>query len=275
MGIFNLFEKSNNLYFPGCATYFKTPEIFSLYVEIFDYLGIDFKVVDKKICCGLPALELGYENEARKLIRRNFEIFKEEGIGTIITNSPCCYKMFLQNYAEVMPDWNIEVKNVWQIILDKLESKPRFIRNHASGVVTYQDSCYMGRYCGIYDEPRKIIELLGYEISELPDNHENSFCCGSCGGLPFTNPELADKIAKERILQVKRMGVKKMIVASVEDYLLLKKNAEGSGIEIIELSEILAEAFGIEMENKIKTQNEEEVEEIIEESDDKPLEEEI
>ena len=80
MGVFSLFKQSNNLYFPGCVTYFKFKENFDLYKKIFYKLGIGFRVIDKKICCGLPALEGGYEQLARKLARRNFEIFKEEGI---------------------------------------------------------------------------------------------------------------------------------------------------------------------------------------------------
>jgi Fe-S oxidoreductase len=263
MGLFSVFGKSANLYFPGCTTYFKNKDIFKLYKDIFDKLGIDFRVIDKKVCCGLPALEAGYENEARKLAKRNFEIFKEEGIKTIITNSPCCYKMLLQNYSEILPDWNIEIKNIWQIILEKLEEKPRLIKSKSDEIVTYQDSCYLGRYCNIYNEPRKILELIGYKIKEMNDSKENAFCCGSCGGLDRVNPELADKIAKERILQAKRIGVKKIIVNSVKDYELMKKNTGDSRIEIIEFSEALADALGIPREKDTENKINREVEKII------------
>jgi hypothetical protein len=112
-------------------------------------------------------------------------------------------------------------------------------------LVTYHDSCYLGRGCGIYDAPRKILSFLGYEIKEMKDSKENSFCCGSCGGLVRTNPELADKVAKERILQAKRIGIKKIIVGSLDNYAILKKNSEGTGIEIVELSEALGYGLGI------------------------------
>ena len=244
MGLFN-FGKSSTLYFPGCVMYFKFRENFELYKEIFNKLGIDFKIANQQVCCGLSALEAGYESDARKLIKKNFDMFRAEGIKTIITNSSCCYKMLLQNYPEIMPDFNIEVKDIWKIIVDKLSEKPRLIKNRVSEVVSYQDSCYLGRYCGIYDSPRKILELIGYEIKEMPDNKENAFCCGSCGGLPRTNSELANKVCYERILQAKRIGIKKIIVSSIEDYSLMKKNIGNSGIQIIEMSEILADALGI------------------------------
>jgi Fe-S oxidoreductase len=245
MGILSLFGKSSSLYFPGCVTYFKFKESFELYKSIFSRLGIDFKVIDKMICCGLPALEAGYESESRKIMRKNMEIFKEEGVTDIITNSPCCYKMFLIDYANMMPDWNTSVKSIWNLILDKLEKNQGLIKNKASETVVYADNCYLGRYCGIYEEPRKILKLIGYELKETFDSKEESFCCGSCGGLPRANPELADKIAKEKISQAKRAGSKKIITGSFNDYELLKRNSEGSGVEVAELSEVLALALGI------------------------------
>ena len=48
-------------------------------------------------------------------------------------------------------------------------------------VVTYHDSCYLGRNCGIYEVPRNILKLIGYQIKEMDNSKENSFCCGSCG----------------------------------------------------------------------------------------------
>jgi len=262
MGLFSIFGKSNVLYFPGCITYFKYKEIFELYKKIFIKLGINFIEIEKKVCCGLDALEAGYESEARKLGRRNFEIFKEEGIKSIITTDPACYKMFLQHYPEFLPDWNIEIKNIWEIILDKLESKSRLIKNKAMETVGFHDNCYLGRYCEIYDVPRKILEIIGYEVREMEDSKEESICCGSCGGLPRTNFELADKIARERILQAKRIKVKKLIVCSVDNYALLKKNSGESGIEVLELSEVLATALGIkrkEVEEEEHLDNEEKI----------------
>ena len=56
---------------------------------------------------------------------------------------------------------------------------------------------------------------------------------------------LSDNIAKERILQAKRIGVKKMIVIGFETYSLLKDNVGDSDIEILELSTILADSLEI------------------------------
>jgi len=250
MGIMSLFKRSNAIYFPDSITYFKFPEYFELYKKIFNRLKIDFVLIDKHIDCGLDPLEAGYENEARKLARMNFDMLKEAKISRIITNSPSCYKMFTQNYSGLLPDWNIETLNMWEIISSKLSSNSNYIKDKSNEQVTFHDSCYLGRYCGIYDAPREIIKLFGYEIKEMNDNRERSICCGSCGGLPRTNPELSDKIAKERLLQAKRTGAKKLVVCSLDNYYLLNKNSKGLGIEVVELSEIIARGLGISIDFK-------------------------
>jgi len=244
MGFFDLF-KSDLVYFPGCITYFKFNEDYELYKEIFSKLGIKFRELDKQRCSGLEAWEVGYDVVARKIARENIGIFEEMGIKRIITTSPGCYKMFLHNYSDYLPYWNIEVVNVWDLLLDGLRKKHWLIIDKANEVVTYHDSCYLGRYCKIYNGPRKIIEALGYEIKEMDNNKENSFCCGSCGGLIRVDSKIANDVARERILQAKRIGVKKIIVVGFENYSLLRSNVSNSEIEILELSHVLARGMGL------------------------------
>jgi Fe-S oxidoreductase len=271
MRIFSLFKKEDALYYPGCMTYYKYKQNFELYQRIFSKLGINIISGENIVCCGLPALEAGYEQEAWKLSRKNYELFKEEGVKRVITNCPACLKMFSKDYPELLPDWDIEVIDTWSLILNRLAKKPRLIKKKGEEIIGYHDSCYLGRYCGIYDAPRQILELIGYMIEEIPDNKENSMCCGSCGGLPIVNKELANKITKQRLLQAKRKGIKKIVVASMKNYDLLKKNADGLDIEILELSEVLARALGI----KIKEIESEEEESIIGEQEVIDLEEDM
>lgn len=244
MGMFSIFGKSSTVYFPGCITYFKFRESYQLYQKIFSKLGIDFRVLDP-ICSGLEPWEAGYNNEARKIAKKNLDIFNQEGVKSIITSSPGCYKIFSQNYPEMLPYWDIEVKNLWELILEKLKDKNHLIKEKAMEIITYHDPCYLGRYCKIYEEPREILELIGYQVKEMDNSKEESFCCGSCGNLPSISPLLANKIAKERILQAKRIGVRKMVVIGFENYNLLKNNSKDTGVKIFELSDVLANALGI------------------------------
>ena len=256
MGLLSWLGESSTLYFPGCIAHFRFRENSEIYLKVFRKLGINFKEIEEKSCCGLPLLEAGYDFEVRRVARRNFEILKNNNIKSIITIEPGVYKMFLKDYPEMIPDWDIRVKNIWDLILERLLKKPKLIKEKSFEAVGYHDSCYLGRYCRIFESPRQILEVLGYRIIEMEDSREESLCCGSCGGVVFVNPELANKMAYERILQAKRSGIKKLVVIGFQNYSLLRKNLKDSGVEVVELSEVLAEALGIKPVEKESVEEE-------------------
>ena len=243
-----LFKKEKIVYYPGCLTKFKLKKQFELYKKILGKLKIDFIVLDEFLCCGNKIFDLGYETEARKLARRNLKIFKDNKINKVITNCPECYKFFSQNCREMMPDWDIEIEHILITILKKLE-KIKITKEKEK--IGYHDNCYLGRYSKLYNEPRDVLNLLGYEIVEFKENKKNADCCGACGALPMIDSELAGKIAENLIKKAKYENIDKIVTVG-ECYLHLKDIAKEKGIEIFEISEIIAKALdiGVEEENE-------------------------
>ena len=92
---------------------------------------------------------------------------------------------------------------------------------------------------GVFDEPREIIKNLGYEIEEMELNKNNSFCCGGGGGVINNEPELAKKIAFDRINQAKKTKAEFLCTACPLCYLHLKENSPD--FEIKELSQLFEE----------------------------------
>ncbi len=196
MGIFSNFSKKT-LYYPGCMLKGVLTEEQENYKKIFNKLGIDFVMLSsEEVCCGSPVYNAGYRKDARKLAQKNFDLFKAKKITKILTPCPGCYNMFKNEYPKLLRDWNIEVEHATQAILKKLKNKR--IKNWTEEVVTYHDPCHLGRYSGIYDEPREIIGLLGGNLKEMVHNRENSLCCGAGGGLRANFAGVAKKIAKKR-----------------------------------------------------------------------------
>lgn len=193
---------SNTLYYPGCLTKGVLKQEFENYKQVFNILGIDFIMLsDKEVCCGLPVLNGGYKKDARILAKNNFEVFKKSGIKKIITNCPSCYHMFKEIYPKFIREWNIEVEHATVTILKALKEQGigKHISEREREIVTYHDPCHLGRYTGIYNEPREVIEILGGRIIEMKHNKENALCCGGGGGIRANFSELAKSIAQKRL----------------------------------------------------------------------------
>ena len=220
--------RRNVLYYPGCLMKGVLSQEFENYKEIFNRLGIDFILLsDEEECCGLPVLNAGYRKDARKLAKKNFDLFKKHSVTKIVTNCPMCYYAFKEVYSRLVREWDIEVEHATVTILKSLKKKRikfRISEGEKEGV-GYHDSCYLGRYSGIYDEPREIIGLLGGRVVEIKSNKENAFCCG--GGMRENFQEIAKKIAVEKVKFISN-DVTKIISPCGLCYVNLKSATEKS-----------------------------------------------
>lgn len=204
MGIVKWFKNfgSTTLYYPGCLTKGVLKEQFENYKEIFNRLGIDYILLtNMEVCCGLPVLNAGYRKDVRKLAKKNYDLFKNYGVTRIITNCPSCYHTFKEIYPKMVPMWDIEVEHATVSILNALKRKRIRYRGSEEDkeLVSYHDPCHLGRYSGIYEEPREVIDLLGGKILELKFNRENAFCCGAGGGIRANFPEIAKAVAHKKV----------------------------------------------------------------------------
>lgn len=231
------FWGGNILYYPGCLTKFAAKDLKEKYEKILRTLGIDFiELAEIEKCCGSPALKAGYIEDFKKLAEENLKIFKEHSVKKIITNCPACFMILKKEYKKVLGDkWNIEIEHITQTIAKK---DLRLFKNKdlREKTVTFHDPCHLGRQMGVYEEPREIIKKLGYEIVEMQLTKSGSFCCGGGGGTKTNEPELANKIAKDRIEQAKKTGAPILVTCCPLCYLHLKENAKD--IEVKELSEL-------------------------------------
>ncbi|MBS3074078.1 (Fe-S)-binding protein [Candidatus Pacearchaeota archaeon] len=251
MALFGLVKggkKGKAILHTGCLLgKYDNKELRENYEEILDKLGIDFispEKLGKPLICGSLALDLGYEKDFIKIARRNLKMLKTLGIKRIIAVCPECFKALSQDYKEFIMDWNIEIEFALEVILKRLRKKKLKEDNALS--LTYHDPSYLGRYCGIYDTPRNILHVLGHSLTELKYSREDSFSSGSCGGLPETNPELADEIAKERLRQARDSKVNILVTSGIRTSEHLKRNSSGfPEIRVFEISELICHALGI------------------------------
>jgi len=239
MKIFEKILGGNTLYYPGCLTKFVSNNLKERYEKILRSFGIDFiELSELEKCCGSPALKAGYLEDFKKLAKENLKIFKEHSVKKIITNCPACFMNLKKYYKEFLgKEWDIEVEHITQTIYSKIKTQKSKLKSESQKEkVTFHDSCHLGRLMGIFEEPREIIKALGYEILEMELNRTESFCCGAGGGVKTNEPELANKIAKERIVQAEKTDAKILVTCCPLCYLHLKENSKD--LEVKELSEL-------------------------------------
>jgi Fe-S oxidoreductase len=248
MALFNFLEREN-LYFPGCFSEAYLKPSINNYKRILKKLNIDFRIFNDFFCCAGILEEAGYEKQTRKLARENLSFLKEKGVKRIITSCANCYRMFSQNYSDMIPDWDIKVEFILEPIFQALKSEKFKMGNFFNEPIVYYDSCYLSRYLNFYETPREIMKIIGFNVIELPQNKKETLCCGSCGLLPTTNPDLSKKIARNFIQDLKQAKVKKIITADPLAYKHLLNNLkQEDDIQVLEFSEVLCDALGIKKE---------------------------
>jgi Fe-S oxidoreductase len=252
------FGRKDVLYFPGCfsSAFPLTRGKAENYQKILKKLKINFFMLKEKefVCCGGFLEEAGYEKNLRKIARENLSLFKEKGVKKIITSCPLCHNT-LKNYKELLPDWDIDIEFILTTALNAIKENENFIKTFANEPIAYYDSCYLARYSSIVEQPREFLIFLGYNLVELPKTKEETLCCGSCGNLPITNPQLANQIAGNFIKMLKRKGIKKIVTADARAYKHLKENLDFFGtkeLEILEFSDIICDALDIKRTYEIQ-----------------------
>lgn len=235
LGLFKHINKKlgNTIYYPGCVTHFKLPGLEDNYTKILKKLEIDFLSMDKSkqfICCGGPVMQAGYREEFESLQERFLKQFDEKGATKIITNCPLCFHIIKTNYPE------LEVTHTLQIIEKKL--KKMKLRDDGRAV-TYLDSSFLGRYQGIYEEPRNILTMLGFRLVELDKIKDNSYSDGSEGLLPENSPKIANEIAKELF---KKLQTNILVTSDIYSFVHLKQNAP-AGVEVYEISQLILKSL--------------------------------
>ena len=88
-----------------------------------------------------------------------------------------------------------------QALQEIVQGKKLKLKPVGKGVkVTYHDPCHLSRAAGVYDDPREIIKAIpGVELVEMETNREAAMCCGAGGGLRSYDPDLAKKMAADRV----------------------------------------------------------------------------
>jgi len=176
-------------------------EIVLALARVLRYAGVTFGVLRKEKCTGDPARRLGNDLAFSQLAEANIEALKAAKVGKMVSICPHCVRTIGTDWAEAGATFPIEHHTE---LLARLASKlPK-----AAGAreqVAFHDPCYLGRYRGVYDEPRSLIAKYG-EAVDPKRARERSFCCGAGGGQMFLGEEKGKRVNVERVQELLETG---------------------------------------------------------------------
>ncbi len=192
------------------------PQVGLSTLRLFRKLGLEVVYPSDQTCCGQPAFNSGYHEEARKLAVRFLRIFSDAEY--IVTPSGSCASMVRVFYQDlsIPADLQQSLDRVKEIIFELAEFLVDILKVTDVGAafsarVTYHDSCHLLRELKVKDPPRALIRnVKGIDFIEMP---ESSTCCGFGGAFSIKFPEISTAMLEEKVRSIQRSGAE-YVVAS-------------------------------------------------------------
>jgi Fe-S oxidoreductase len=214
---------------------------------VFNNIGLDYGILyDGERNAGNDVRRVGEEGLFEMLAEKNMAVFGKSSFKSIITTDPHSYNTLKNEYTG---DPQYPVLH-YSELLDQLISSGKLKFTKKLGYkVTYHDPCYLGRYNGVYDAPRRVIAATGCELVEMPRNRDCSFCCGAGGGrIWMEEGSIKERPSESRIQEAVNLdGVKVFVVACPKDITMYRDAVKTTGKEdrivVRDLIELVEEAM--------------------------------
>lgn len=216
--------------------------------RILDRAGVTFGMLHEgEWNSGNDVRRVGEEGLFETLRDHNVESMGSCSFRDIVTTDPHTYNALKNEYPHANGG---RVLHYTELLDELIQSgKLRFSKCLAYRV-TYHDPCYLGRYNGVYDAPRRILSALGVDLVEMPRNRAKSFCCGAGGGRIWMEdiPGEAERPADLRVKEAAALaGVTVLAVACPKDYVMFTDAVKAAGLEgslqIRDIIELVEEAL--------------------------------
>jgi Fe-S oxidoreductase/nitrate reductase gamma subunit len=234
------------LYFVGCAASYDEANraVARAFVGLLQKAGVDFAILGaNETCNGDPARRIGNEYLYQTQAEANIAAMNGARVKKVIATCPHCFNTIKNEYPQF--GGAFEVIHHTQLLASLVRDGRLKPTTAIEGKFTYHDSCYLGRWNGIYDPPREVVEAIpGAELVEIERHRKRGFCCGAGGGRMWMEEKIGKRINHERVEQTLRTQAPRVATACPFCLTMFRDGISAKGaesqLEVRDLAQYLA-----------------------------------
>jgi L-lactate dehydrogenase complex protein LldE len=223
------------------------PQVGECVVNILRRLDVDVTFNPAQTCCGQPAFNTGYRDEARSVARRVLDIFDNSDY--VVAPSGSCSSMVRVFYPELFaeePEMMRKCQDLKKRFFEFSEFLVNVLKVDDLGArfphrVTYHDSCHLLRELGVSEPPRKLLSKV--RDIEMVDLNDNKLCCGFGGTFAVKFPEVSVPMGQDKIRAATATGAEYLVAADGGCLMHLAGliHRQGLPLKTMHLAELLAQ----------------------------------
>ncbi len=245
--------KAELVYFVGCAASYddRAKKIARATALLLKQAKIDFAILaEEETCTGDPARRAGNEFLFMSLAETNVATLngyqEQGGVKTILTTCPHGYNTLANEYSDFGGKY--QVVHHTDYLMSLVAEKKLVPTERLESRIVYHDSCYLGRYNGIYDSPRELLKAIpGVELVEPEGWSRNkAMCCGAGGAQMWMEEQNKDRVNVKRTKQL--LGTGATTIATACPYCMtmltdgIKDQEREADVDNLDVVELLAAA---------------------------------
>jgi len=245
--------------FPTCLVNEFHPEAGMAVVRVLERLGFEVALPAGLTCCGPPAYNAGFHDEARQAARHTIDVLAATE-GPIVVPSGSCADMLIHQYAELFSD-DEPIAARAHAVSARCREFSQFVAEHGGAalmkareadsrtaekppaVVAYHPSCHLMRGLGVVDEPQSLVRAIdGVQAVSYPDQEE---CCGFGGLFSIKNADISGSMLDRKLTAIAASGAERVVSCDLGCLLHIEGGLRrrGASIRTQHLAELLDEAL--------------------------------
>jgi len=234
--------------FCDCEAAFYRTSVPRAVARILQAAGVEFGLMREQWCCGGPAAEMGYVDQARRFAEHNVADWRAVGAKRILVLDPHDYISFTEDYPRFFgAEYDFEIVLVVELVAELVREGKLQLTKPVERVATYHDACRLNKRKGIHREPREILHAIpGLTFKDVDHVTQWSYCSGAGAGLAIERPDLTAEISRRRVERAKALEIDTLVSACVWSERPLSEQGEAQAVEVVDLMELVAEAAGLE-----------------------------